>query len=90
MEPHAAPIEVHDVDNNKPIRVEDVKAELCQYLDTVNNSTGDFATIKKLTSIIDPKLRLLGDDSRIARDIAIPLGSKDALSIIDAAQQAPV
>ncbi|KAG9518309.1 hypothetical protein KCV07_g5717, partial [Aureobasidium melanogenum] len=43
----------------------------------------------RLDQIVDPQVRLLGIDDTPGHDISIPLGSRDALKLIEAAHQAP-
>ncbi|KAH0368264.1 hypothetical protein KCU65_g4169, partial [Aureobasidium melanogenum] len=62
--------------------------DLREYLDGIN-TTGRFATMKKLDHVIDPQVRLLGANNTPEHEISIPLGSRDALKLIEAAHQAP-
>jgi hypothetical protein len=45
-------------------------------------------TIKKLVRSVDPQVRLTGTDDIPGYDIPIPLGSRDALKLIEASQLA--
>jgi hypothetical protein len=62
--------------------------DLQNYLDNIG-TTGRFATIKKLDKSVDPQVRLTGTDDVPGDEISIPLGSIDALKLIQAAQLAP-
>lgn len=66
----------------------DLKEDLLTYLDQIT-STGHFATMRKLDTIVDPQVRLVETENTPGHDVAIPLGSKDALKLIEAAHQAP-
>lgn len=62
--------------------------DLREYLDGIN-TTGRFATMKKLDQVVDPQVRLIGTNDTPEHEIPIPLGSRDALKLIEAAYQAP-
>lgn len=67
---------------------DDLMEDLREYLDGIN-TTGRFATIKKLDQVVDPQVRLKGTDDTPEHEISVPLGSRDALKLIEAAHQAP-
>jgi hypothetical protein len=67
---------------------DDLIDDLHKYLDEIS-TTGHFATIKKLHKSVDPQVQLIGTDDIPGHDIPIPLGSRDALKLIEAAQPAP-
>ncbi|KAI4743900.1 hypothetical protein E4T50_05727 [Aureobasidium sp. EXF-12298] len=81
---------LQDNDHAKDVEVawDDVREELHQYLDEIKG-TGRFATMRRLDQIVDPQVRLLGIDDTPGHGISIPLGSRDALKLIEAAHQAP-
>lgn len=67
---------------------DDLTDDLYRYLDEIS-TTGDFVTFKKLDKFVDPKIRLIGTGDDSEHDIPIPLGTRDALKLIEAAQLAP-
>lgn len=67
---------------------DDLMEDLGEYLDGIN-TTGRFATIEKLDQVVDPRIRLTGINGTPEHQIPIPLGSRDALKLIEAAHQAP-
>ncbi|KAI4849997.1 hypothetical protein E4T44_03007 [Aureobasidium sp. EXF-8845] len=66
---------------------DDLLIDMQKYLDEIS-TTGNFATRKKLAQSVDPQVRLLGTDDIPGHDISIPLSSRDAFKLIQAAQLA--
>lgn len=67
---------------------DDLTDDLYTYLDEIS-TTGHFAAFKKFDKFVDPQVRLIGTDGISIHDIPIPLSSRDALKVIEAAQLAP-
>lgn len=90
IEPPGAIAVSQDNDHAEDVEVvwDDVREDLRQYLDEIKG-TGRFATMRRLEQIVDPQVRLLGINNTPGHDISIPLGSRDALKLIEAAHQAP-
>jgi hypothetical protein len=88
-EPPNAMATAEDVYLAKEIEIlsDDLSTDLQKYLDEISTA-GNFATIKKLAQSVDPQVRLTGTDDIPGYDISIPLGSRDALKLIQAAQLA--
>ena len=78
----AAPVALNDVLILTVPDPNDIKQDLCKYLDAIN-AEGDFATMKSTQMLVPPQVRINGNE------IEVPLGAKDAQKIIDAAHQAP-
>ncbi|KAG9839049.1 hypothetical protein KCU98_g9897, partial [Aureobasidium melanogenum] len=89
-EPPEAMAVFQDNNHAKDIEVvwDDVREDLHQCLDEIKG-TGRFATMRRLDQIVDPQVRLLGIDDTPGHGISIPLGSRDALKLIEAVHQAP-
>ncbi|TIA20370.1 hypothetical protein D6C80_02455 [Aureobasidium pullulans] len=66
----------------------DLREEFRTYLDEIT-AAGQFATMRKLETIVKPEVKLLGMEGAPDREIATPLGSRDASKPIEAAHQAP-
>lgn len=66
---------------------DDLSIDLQKYFDEISTAS-NFATIKKPAQSADPQVRLTGTDDILGYDISIPLGSRDALKLIQAAQLA--
>ncbi|THY89047.1 hypothetical protein D6C92_07375 [Aureobasidium pullulans] len=66
----------------------DLREEFRTYLDEIT-AAGQFATMRKLETIVKPEVKLLGMEGAPDREIATPLGSRDASKLIEAAHQAP-
>lgn len=66
---------------------DDLLDDLHRYLEDINTA-GRVATIKKLHNFVDPQVRLTGTGSLLGHDIPVPLGPRDALKLIEAAQSA--
>jgi hypothetical protein len=66
---------------------DDLMDDLQNYLDAIS-TTGRFATIKKLDGFIDPQVRLRGTEGLPGHHISVPLGSRDALKLIEASHLA--
>jgi hypothetical protein len=66
---------------------DDLSIDLQQYLDDIS-TIGNFVTIKKLARSVDPQIRLTCTDDIPGHHIPIPLGSRDALKLIEASQLA--
>lgn len=66
----------------------DLREEFRTYLDEIT-AAGQFATMRKLETIVKPEVKLLGMEGAPDQEIATPLGSRDASKLIEAAHQAP-
>ncbi|TIA52683.1 hypothetical protein D6C79_01885 [Aureobasidium pullulans] len=66
----------------------DLREEFRTYLDEIT-AAGQFATMRKLETIVKPEVKLLGIEGAPDQEIATPLGSRDASKLIEAAHQAP-
>ena len=81
-------MEVADDNNEVDALMGTPDDEMCGYLDDIT-AFGQFATIRKLNSFIDPQIRLPPTDTSPELQIAVPLGSQDASRLIKVAHQAP-
>lgn len=66
---------------------DDLLDDLHKYLDDINTA-GRVATIGKLDKFVDPQVRLTGTGDSSGHEIPVPLGPRDALKLIEAAQLA--
>lgn len=66
---------------------DDLLDDLHKYLDAIS-TTGRFATLKRLDKVVNPQVRLTDTGDLPGHDIPIPLGPRDALKLIEAAQPA--
>jgi hypothetical protein len=74
-------------DDSELLLYDDLKENLCNCLDEIV-AVGNFAAMGTFTNSINPNIRLKTEDG-LGHAISLPLGSRDAFKLIQAAHHAP-